>query len=75
MIIIPNWLFALMLYISIIYLLITLKPPIMFDANGKPKEFGIGTQEGKSVLAPVFVFPVLAILCYFISSMIEFVLT
>lgn len=46
----------------------------MFDSYGKPKEFGIG-EDGKSVLAPVFVFPVLAILCYFIASMIEFVIT
>ena len=63
-----------MLYVLIVYLLITLKPPIMFDSYGKPKEFGIG-EDGKSVLAPVFVFPVLAILCYFIASMIEFVIT
>jgi len=75
MLIIPIWLFALILYILIIYLIITLKPAIMFDSSGKPKEFGIGTKDGKSVLAPVFVFPVLAILCYYISSMIEFVIT
>jgi hypothetical protein len=46
----------------------------MFDSYGKPKEFGIGSTDGKSVLAPAFVFPILALLCYFIASMIQFVL-
>ena len=73
MITIPSWLFALMLYLLIIYLIITLQPSIMFDAYGKPKEFGIGTEQGKSVLAPIFVFPVLAIICYFIASTLQFV--
>ena len=73
MIFIPRWLFALILYIMSIYLLITLQPPLMFDSYGKPKEFGIGTNDGKSVFAPSFVFPVLAIICYFIASIIQFV--
>ena len=73
MVFIPRWLFALTLYILIIYLLITLQPSLMFDSYGKPKEFGIGSNEGKSVFAPAFVFPVLAILCYFISSIIQFI--
>ena len=75
MIIIPRWLFAFTLYALIIYLLITLQPALMFDSYGKPKEFGIGFSEGKSVFAPAFTFPVIAILCSFISSIMQFVLT
>lgn len=74
MIFIPRWLFALTLYVLIIYLIITLQPSIMFDSYGKPKQFGIGTNEGKSVLAPAFIFPIIAIICYFIASMIQFIL-
>ena len=74
MIFIPRWLFALTLYVLIIYLIITLQPAMMFDPYGKPKEFGIGVSDGKSVLAPAFVFPIIAIICYFIASMIQFIL-
>jgi len=74
MLYIPRWLFAVTIYVLIIYLIITLQPAIMFDSYGKPKEFGIGSTDGKSVLAPAFVFPILALLCYFIASMIQFVL-
>jgi hypothetical protein len=46
----------------------------MFDPYGKPKEFGLGISDGKSVLAPVFIFPILALLCYFITSIFYFIL-
>jgi len=73
MIFIPRWLFALTLYVLVLYLIITLQPSLMFDSYGKPKEFGIGIHEGKSVFAPAIVFPVLAIVCYYISSIIQFI--
>lgn len=73
MIFIPRWLFALTIYILIVYLLITLQPSLMFDSYGKPKEFGVGISEGKSIFAPSFAFPVIAILCYYISSIIQFI--
>jgi hypothetical protein len=46
----------------------------MFDPYGKPKEFGLGLTEGKSILAPSFSFPVLAIISYYITSIIQFVM-
>jgi hypothetical protein len=75
MVVIPRWLFALTLYVLIIYLIIRLQPALMFDTYGKPKDFGIGFKDGKSVFAPVVIFPVIAILCYFISSIIQFTLS
>jgi len=44
----------------------------MFDSYGKPKEFGIGFREGKSIFAPIIVFPILALLCYFTVSVSNF---
>lgn len=73
MLYIPRWLLAITLYVLIIYLIISLQPSLMFDAYGKPKDFGIGTTDGKSVLAPAFVFPILALISYFIASMVQFV--
>jgi hypothetical protein len=63
-----RWVFAMILYVLIIILLIQLKPSLMFDSYGKPKEFGIGFREGKSIFAPIVVFPILALLCYFTVS-------
>ena len=73
MIFIPRWLFALTLYVLVLYLIITLQPSLMFDSYGKPKEFGIGINEGKSVFAPSLIFPILAIVCYYIASIIQFI--
>ena len=74
MIFIPRWILAILIYIGISYIIIRIKPPIMFDPYGKPKEFGLGISDGKSVLAPVFIFPILALLCYFITSIFYFIL-
>jgi hypothetical protein len=74
MIFFPRWLMALTLYLLILYLLISLQPSLMFDPYGKPKEFGLGLTEGKSILAPSFSFPVLAIISYYITSIIQFVM-
>jgi hypothetical protein len=39
----------------------------MFDENGIPKQFGPGFSQGKSVFAPSFMFPMIAIVCFIIS--------
>jgi len=42
----------------------------MFTNDGKPKDFGIGLTQGKSILAPCVFFPILAIFCFFIATII-----
>lgn len=66
----PRWIVALVLYLLIILLLFAIKPAIMFTNDGKPKDFGIGLTQGKSILAPCVFFPILAIFCFFMATII-----
>lgn len=71
---ISRWIVALILYLLIILLLFAIKPPLMFDIDGHPKEFGIGLSHGKSLFAPAVFFPILAVFCFFISTIIYVVI-
>lgn len=71
MIKITRWVVAIVLYIQIILILLVVKPALLFDSNGNPKDFGTGLKEGKSIFAPAFVFPLIALLCYIISTWIN----
>ena len=74
MIYVPRWLFGITIYIIIVYIIIKYKPSLMFDSYGNPKNFGLGISEGNSVLAPVFIFPILALLSYFIAAVLQFII-
>ena len=71
---IPRWIVALILYLLIVLLLFATKPSIMFDKNGKIKEFGIGLSQGKSLFAPAVVLPILAVFCFFIATLVYVVI-
>jgi len=68
---ISKWIIASFLYFIILLIIILIKPVVMFDENGQSKQFGVGND--KSVLSPIFVFPLLGFLCYFIVVIIEFI--
>jgi len=44
---------------------------MMFSKDETPKMWGLGTSEQISVFSPMIVFPVLAILSYYIAVFIE----
>jgi hypothetical protein len=55
---------VLTLYIAIVALLLYTKPSLMFDNDGKPKPFGVGFAQGRSVFAPSVMFPLIALILY-----------
>ena len=68
-----RWILSLFVYFIIVFILLLIKPSLMFDSNGQMKPFGVGFEDGKSVFSPIFVFPLLAFLSYFIVSLIYFI--
>ena len=59
---------------TIILSLFATKPALMFSENGKIKDFGVGLSKGKSIFAPAVSFPILAVLCFFIATIIYVVI-
>jgi len=64
---------AIILYILIVVTLIFTKPSIMFNAKGEIKKWGIERDEDTSIFSPMIIFPVIAIICYYVAACIEFV--
>lgn len=60
-----RWQLAAILYLVLVALLMALRPPCLFQADGSPKPWGVGTDAGKSVIGVQILFPLLAILCYY----------
>lgn len=65
-------LIAIVLYILIVAIILLTKPPIMFNANGDIKKWGIERDEDTSIFSPMIVFPLIAIICYYVAACIEF---
>lgn len=63
--------FTIIVYLVILVALIYFKPALMFDAAGNPKSFSAHTTATTSPFAPVFTLPLLAILIYFIVSVLS----
>jgi len=66
----PRWVVALVLYLLVILSLFATKPSLMFNNDGSMKDFGIGMKQGKSIIAPSVFFPILAVFCFFISTIL-----
>lgn len=61
---IPRLFTVVVIYSILIIALIATRPALMFDAEGHPKEFGLGLTTGRSIAAPSIVFPLLGLLTY-----------
>ena len=55
---------SLIIFLLFFAILLTYKPTLMFDKNGKPREFGIG-YKNKTILPLWLMVIILAILIYF----------
>lgn len=66
-----RWITAILIYVLVISLLIYLKPALMFDKEDKVKVWGLGNNETESMFSPMIVFPVLAILSYYVAIFID----
>ena len=71
MILVRRIIIAVLVYIAIIGLITYLRPRIMFEEDGKVKPWGIGAEEGSSVFSPMFMFPLLALVVFFMVTWIE----
>lgn len=72
---INRWQIALILYLVIIALLLITKPAMMFTPEDRPKQWGADTSDETSIFSPMFVFPLLGILSYYIGVWIELIYT
>ncbi len=66
-----RWLFSIIIYIVIVAIIVYFKPPLMFDAEGNPKKWGLENNETESMFSPMILFPLLAIISYYISAFVE----
>jgi hypothetical protein len=68
---INRWIIAIVLYLIITSIIILVKPSLMFTMDGNVKEWSSENTDRKSVFSPMIVFPMLAILCYYLGIWIE----
>lgn len=68
-----RWQIALFLYLLIITLILLFKPPIFFTSDNQLKHWDIENTPETSVLAPAIVFPLLALICYYIAVWIDII--
>lgn len=73
--VIQRWQLAFILYVVAITLILVTKPSLMFRTDGAPKNWGSIIDENTSVFAPAFIFPLLAVLAYFVATTIEMIST
>jgi hypothetical protein len=66
-----KWFVALILYGLLVLLLLWIRPSMMFDANGHIKDFGTSTSATESVFSIKIMFPLIAIVSYYVAGFIE----
>ena len=64
---------AIVLYIAIITVIVVVKPSIMFNSKNEIKKWGIERDEDTSIFSPMIVFPIIAMICYYIASLVELI--
>ena len=63
---------AIVLYALVCGLLVWWRPSAMFEADGRPRDFGLEQAEkNQSIFAPVVVFPAIALVSYFVVAYAE----
>ena len=69
--VVPQWVIALLMYFIIITILFLSKPALLFNSDGTFKKFSTGFVDGNSVFAVSIIFPLLAFICYLLSSLFK----
>ena len=68
---INRWQIATILYIIFVIIILSIKPSMMFTAEGHIKAWSTYKSEESSVFSPIIVFPLMAIICYYLGIWIE----
>lgn len=63
---------AIVMYLLFLGMFILIKPSLMITDDNKLKQWGIGSDK-VSPFSPMFIFPVVAMICYYIAAWIEIV--
>lgn len=66
-----RWQMTILLYAIVVGLLVYLKPALMFDAEGNPKQFATENTPTTTPFAPIIMFPLLAFILYFIVATVD----
>jgi hypothetical protein len=66
-----RWQIAILIYVTFVGLLVTIRPALMFDLEKNAKVWGLDMERGVSMFSPMFVFPFLALLSYYFASLID----
>jgi hypothetical protein len=69
-----RWQIATIFYIVFVIIIISVKPSMMFTAEGHVKSWSTYKSEESSVFSPIIVFPMMAIICYYLGIWIELLL-
>ena len=66
-----RWQVAIIVYIILVGLIIIVKPAMMFTADGRVKYWSSQNTEESSAFSQMIVFPILAVLCYYLGVWLE----
>ena len=66
-----RWQVAIVIYIMLVGLVLLIKPAMMFTAVGRVKYWSSQNTEESSVFSPMIVFPILAVLCYYLGVLLS----
>lgn len=64
-----RWYIAILLYLIVVCLLLALRPSMMFKPDKDYRQWSVRRDADHSIFSIAIVFPVLAIVCYYLSAL------
>lgn len=65
-------LLAITLYLLIVVLVLYFRPSALIHPDGRARDWGVDRDMGRSIFSAQVAFPLLAMICYFLASWVEF---
>ena len=69
--VVTRWQIAIVIYVVFVVTMLVFRPALMFNAEGEAKSWGPHITETTTPFAAAFVFPFVAILSYYLASLID----
>jgi hypothetical protein len=66
---------SISIYLIIVILIFVIKPDIMFNSEGEMKNFGYYNNEETTIIPVILVLPILALLLFILTLIIECIYT
>lgn len=64
-----RWYIAILLYLIIVCLLLALRPAMLFKEDKDYKRWSVHRSSDNSIFSIMFLFPVIAIVCYYLAAL------